>query len=141
MKILGIGLGYLCTASLFVDNEIVAAVSEERFTKKKNDEGFPFKSINYCLSQANLSGKDLDYVAIAGNQINVTPWITKNYSSFSIEDYIRAQRDYWYPKLIEEKDVSWLQIFKDKAVFNQFPFDQDPNDWGKSIVERDRSPW
>ena len=96
MKILGIGLGYLCTASLFVNNEIVAAVSEERFTKKKNDEGYPFKSIDFCLSHSNILGKDLDYVVIAGNQINTNPWVTKNYSSFSIEDYIRAQKEYWY---------------------------------------------
>ena len=43
MKILGIGLGYLCTASLFVDNKIVAAVSEERFTKKKMTKVIHFK--------------------------------------------------------------------------------------------------
>lgn len=134
MKILGIGLGYLCTASLFVNNEIVAAVSEERFTKKKNDEGYPFKSIDFCLSHSNILGKDLDYVVIAGNQINTNPWVTKNYSSFSIEDYIRAQKEYWYPKLIEDKEISWLEVFGDKANFEQFPFNSPSEDWKQILL-------
>ena len=34
---------------LLVDNEIVAAVQEERFTREKHTLDFPSNSIKYCL--------------------------------------------------------------------------------------------
>ena len=114
MKILGIGFGYLSTAALMIDSKIVALISEERFTRNKNEEGYPMNSINYCLESAGISGKDLDAVIIGSNFLTPTPWITKNYSSFSIRDHIRAQREYWNPKLNGQKQVNWLEVFKEK---------------------------
>ena len=70
MKILGIGFGYLSTAALMIDSKIVALISEERFTRNKNErEGYPMNSINYCLESAGISGKDLDAVIIGSNLI------------------------------------------------------------------------
>ncbi len=43
----------------------MAAVAEERFTRVKNQAGFPFKSVEYCLRQAGLQSADVDYVACA----------------------------------------------------------------------------
>ena len=40
MNILGIHYGHGAGASLFKDNKIIAAVSEERFTKKKMIQAF-----------------------------------------------------------------------------------------------------
>ena len=45
------------------DGEIIAAVQEERFTRKKHDAGFPINAINYCLKEAQISAGDLDFVA------------------------------------------------------------------------------
>jgi len=50
-------------AALLIDGRIVAAAQEERFTRKKQDESFPALAIKYCLSQADLTAADLDYVA------------------------------------------------------------------------------
>lgn len=121
MKILGLGLGFLATAAVSIDGKIVAAASEERFSKKKNQEGYPAQAVTYCLRQAGISGADLDLVIVAGNAINPIPWITRNYSSFSIADHVRAQREYWYPTMIEGRKVSWLEVFADKADYDQFP--------------------
>ena len=41
---------------------LVAAVEEERFTRKKHDFDFPHNAIRFCLEEANIQGKDLDYV-------------------------------------------------------------------------------
>ena len=78
-------------------------------------------SINYCLESAGISGKDLDAVIIGSNFLTPTPWITKNYSSFSIRDHIRAQREYWNPKLNGQKQVNWLEVFKEKVNFDAYP--------------------
>lgn len=60
--ILGINDGHLSTATLMKDGEIIASASEERFLRKKNYSGFPYKSIEYVLEEAGIKGKDLDMV-------------------------------------------------------------------------------
>jgi len=64
LKILGISAFYHdSAAALVVDGRIVAAAQEERFTRKKHDESFPIRALDYCLKEAGIEGKDLDYVA------------------------------------------------------------------------------
>jgi len=72
MKILGIGgQGYRdSSAAVIVDGRVVAAVSEERFTRQKHEGGFPHRSVRFCLRAAGLTLDDLDRVAIANN-----PWL------------------------------------------------------------------
>jgi carbamoyltransferase len=61
--ILGISAFYHdSAAALVVDGNIVAAAQEERFTRKKNDHGFPITAIEYCLNTAGLTPEKLDYV-------------------------------------------------------------------------------
>ncbi len=63
MYILGISCYYHdSAAALLKDGMIVAAADEERFTRKKHDNGYPTYSINFCLKQAGITHKDLDYV-------------------------------------------------------------------------------
>jgi carbamoyltransferase len=63
MKILGISAYYHdAAACLVVDGEIIAAAQEERFTRKKHDSNFPVNAITYCLGEAKITSKDVDYV-------------------------------------------------------------------------------
>ena len=41
-------------AALIRNGEILVAVQEERFTRKKHDSGFPYNSIKYCLKSQNI---------------------------------------------------------------------------------------
>ena len=63
MYILGISAFYHDSAAcLLKDGEIIAAVQEERFTRKKHDAGFPHHAILYCLKEAGIAAKDIDNV-------------------------------------------------------------------------------
>jgi carbamoyltransferase len=63
MNILGISCFYHDSAACIVsDGKIVAAAQEERFTRKKHDSGFPKNAFEYCLKEAGIPIKDLDYV-------------------------------------------------------------------------------
>ncbi len=63
IKILGISSFFHdSSASLIEDGNIIAAVQEERFTRVKNDSSFPINSIRYCLSYANNSLENIDYI-------------------------------------------------------------------------------
>jgi carbamoyltransferase len=62
--ILGISAYYHDSAAcLLRDGEIVTAVQEERFSRKKQDAGFPIYAIRHCLETAHLSLGDLEAIA------------------------------------------------------------------------------
>jgi len=61
--ILGISAFYHdSAAALLRDGEIVAAAQEERFSRRKNDERFPQRAIEFCLRFANLKPGELNAV-------------------------------------------------------------------------------
>ncbi|HEV7784771.1 MAG TPA: carbamoyltransferase N-terminal domain-containing protein, partial [Thermoanaerobaculia bacterium] len=63
MKLLGISCYYHDSAACLVDaGRIVAAAQEERFTRKKHDEGFPFNAVRYCLAEGGVGKGELDGV-------------------------------------------------------------------------------
>ena len=63
MNILGLSAFYHDSAAVLVrDGQIIAAVQEERFTRKKHDHRFPFHAIEYCLREGGITPEQLDYV-------------------------------------------------------------------------------
>src|SRR5678816_3985344 len=63
MKILGISAHYHdSAAALVVDGMPVAAVQEERLSRRKNDAAFPLGAIEWCLDAGGLEPEDLDAV-------------------------------------------------------------------------------
>ena len=63
MHILGISCFYHdAAACLLQGNEVVSAVEEERFTRKKHDPSFPINAIEFCLSSAGLVADEVDAV-------------------------------------------------------------------------------
>lgn len=63
MNVLGIGgFSHDSSAALVCDGRIVAAAEEERFTRKKHQEGWPTHAIGFCLRQAGLAVSDIDHI-------------------------------------------------------------------------------
>ena len=68
MIILGLNFFHADTSAVLIkDNEIIAAVEEERFSRIKHFSGFPVQSINYCLDQANIKINEVDIVSVNSN--------------------------------------------------------------------------
>ncbi|MFQ3565875.1 MAG: carbamoyltransferase [Aggregatilineales bacterium] len=62
MYILGISCFYHDSAvALLKDGVLVAAAMEERFSRKKHDNSFPKRAVEFCLRQASITGADLEY--------------------------------------------------------------------------------
>jgi carbamoyltransferase len=106
MKILGIHDGHNCGATLLVDGKIVAAVCEERLTRRKNELGYPQKSIDEVLDIAGIVAADLDQVAYASNFMHTADHLDRAVEWYRVgrEDQIRDH----------QRDKSYLQ-----AVFNK----------------------
>jgi carbamoyltransferase len=63
MYILGISAFYHDSAAALVhDGRVAAAAMEERFSRKKHDNGYPSHAVKFCLEQAGITAQDLDYV-------------------------------------------------------------------------------
>src|SRR4051812_40613790 len=63
MRILGISAHYHdAAAALLVEGQPVAAVQEERLSRRKNDAAFPLAAIEWCLERSGLEPEQLDAV-------------------------------------------------------------------------------
>ena len=65
MIILGINAYHAdASAAILVNGQLIAATEEERFTRTKHWAGFPVQAITFCLQEAKISMKDVDFICI-----------------------------------------------------------------------------
>ena len=102
-----------------IDGAIFACVSEERFSRVKNDERYPRHAIEWVLRGGGVTAPALDAVVFAGRGFDAKAVLVRKYSTFSVHDRLREQTDFWYPKLCEGKSVSYLDVFRDKIDAGQ----------------------
>lgn len=50
------------SAALLKDGRVVAAIQEERLTRKKHDSSFPAEAVRYCLSSQGITIKEVDRI-------------------------------------------------------------------------------
>lgn len=75
---LGICNGETSSACLFNNSELVAAVSEERFSRIKLDSSFPRRSIDYVIKHANISLPEIKNISYSWAK-NFNPELKKKY--------------------------------------------------------------
>lgn len=122
MNILAVTLEKCSGCAIFVDDKVIFSSSEERYSRIKSDSSFPINSIKEALHYSRLKGKNFNKIIICGNKISLIPSLLNEYSTFSLDDQIRAMEEYWYPNLVLGENKSFLEIFKDKINLNQFPY-------------------
>lgn len=66
MYILGLNAFHADAAAVLIkDGVLLEGIEEERLSRKKHHFGFPFQSIEHCLSSNNLKASDIDIVSIS----------------------------------------------------------------------------
>jgi carbamoyltransferase len=102
--ILGVSAYYHDSAACLIrDGEIVAAVQEERFTRKKFDSSFPTKAIRYCLQQGGISLADLKYFVFYDKPLIKFERLLETYVAFSprgIKSFLAAMPVWLKEKLL-----------------------------------------
>lgn len=116
---LGVTWGHPSGAALVSDGVVLAATSEERFSRKKNDMSFPRFSTDYAVQMAG-GKQNIRAIGIATLRPSYE-WTFLQYTQFDIRDMIREQHQYWYPLFYEGKDVQLSEVLGDKFVANQYP--------------------
>lgn len=121
MNILGISAFYHDSAACIIqDGNIVSAVQEERFTRKKHDFSFPIHAINYCLQEGNIKIKDLDFVAFYDKPFLKFERILMTYLAYApsgIRSFITSM-PLWIKQKIWMKDFIKKELdFNGKIIF------------------------
>ena len=107
--ILGISAYYHDSAAcLLRDGEIVAAASEDRFTRKKGDDSFPARAVDYCLTTAGITAKDLAAVGFYDKPLLKFERILETYLGIApkgFRPFLMAGPLWIKEKLYTDKDI------------------------------------
>jgi carbamoyltransferase len=77
MIVLGITETHCATAAVLRDGEIVGCASEERFSRLKNDAGYPRQAVEALLRDLAIVPGDIDLVALAGLRAASREWMNR----------------------------------------------------------------
>lgn len=110
-------MGVTSTAAAMIDGKIVACISEERFNRKKNYDGYPKHAVEFCMSFLGTADK----ILLASYNVDPAHIITHQESDRSVADWVREQKEYWYPRIYQEENKAYVDVFSDKIDLEQFP--------------------
>lgn len=127
MIILGIHDGHNATASIVKNGKILSSVSEERFTRLKNDAGYPQKAVDYVLTVNGIKPSEIDMVALSTKEQDPIGLRAKRDTLFKISDFVREMHEYWKPLLYENRETDfWEKIYNEpRFVNNNSPYNVD----------------
>ncbi len=118
MYVLGISAFYHDSAAcLLRDGELVAAVQEERFTRKKGEAAFPKAAVDYCLRSAGIGIADLSLVGFYDKPLLKFERIVDTYLSIAprgFASFLKAG-----PLWIKEK------LFMDRELRRELEYEGD----------------
>ncbi len=113
---------HMASAALMVDGEVIAAAHEERFSRLKNDMGFPLQSALFCLRTVGINPGDIDTVVMVNESFNhdgIANILFKRSALYSLEDWIHENDHYWKPKLLEKRQLG--SYFKAMGGWDRIP--------------------
>lgn len=104
------GVGYSShdgAAVLLRDGEVVAAIEEERLNRVKHSNFFPARAIRFCLDQAGVTLKEVDFIAVDAMESTLDAFIAFYALNSPTEPFLSGRQ--WLAALFEREfrsDVS-----------------------------------
>ena len=110
--ILGISAFYHDSAACILkDGKIIAAVQEERFTRKKHDPNYPYNAIEFVLKYANIKLSEVDQIVFFEKPFLKFERLLETYVAFAPKGFISFAKA--MPLWIKEK------LFQKNLLFNK----------------------
>jgi carbamoyltransferase len=110
VNVLGISAFYHdASAAVIANGRLIAAASEERYTRQKHDPNFPKFAIEHCLERAGLTSQNLDAVIFYEEPhtkfTRVLGSVLSAYPRTSVS-FIRSMKDWMRSKLWLKSELS-----------------------------------
>jgi carbamoyltransferase len=130
MRILGLSAFYHdSAAALVVDGHVVAAAQEERFTRKKHDEGYPHHAIEFCLKQGRVKPAELDAVVFYDKPFIKFDRLIETYLATAPKGYLSFAKamPLWLKEKLFQKNILLRRLkecdptlpWQDKLLFSE----------------------
>lgn len=120
MYILGISAFYHDSAAVLIkDGVIVVALEEERFSRIKHDNAFPFQAIKVCLKEANITIADIDYVAYYEKPLLKFERILQTFVEtypFALRPFLKAIPE-WLTEKINVENIIRKKLHYKKKIY------------------------
>ena len=122
MYTLGISCYYHdSAASLLKDGKVLSAVEEERFSRKKFDDGFPIMAIDWCLKEAGIGPESIDSIAFYDKPILKFERLLDNYIAVAprgLYSFLNVIPKWLHKRLWIKDDISkHLKGFNGTIIF------------------------
>jgi len=108
-------------AALLKDGHVIAAVEEERFSRKKFDDDFPHKAIQWCLDEAKITSSQIDSVAFYDKPILKFERLLDNYIAVAprgLYSFLDVIPKWLHKRLWIKHDIKKsLKNFKGEIIF------------------------
>jgi carbamoyltransferase len=108
-------------AALLKDGHVIAAVEEERFSRKKFDDGFPKMAIEWCLKEAGITAKQIQSVAFYDKPVLKFERLLDNYIAVAprgMQSFLDIIPKWIHKRLWIKKDVkNQLKEFEGDIIF------------------------
>tara|TARA_R110002020_G_scaffold116549_1_gene267071 strand:+ start:511 stop:2307 length:1797 start_codon:yes stop_codon:yes gene_type:complete len=128
MYILGISSFYHDSGAALIKNgKILSAVQEERFTRIKHDNSFPYSSIDYCLNENNLKIEDIGEIVFYENPKLKMDRILKTFISNAPTNFrlfskaFISQREKWKQLKKEFPNIKYIKHHESHAASAFYP--------------------
>ena len=108
-------------AALLKDGHVIAAVEEERFSRKKFDDDFPHKAIQWCLDEAGITPDKIDSVAFYDKPVLKFERLLDNYIAVAprgLYSFLDVIPKWIHKRLWIKNDIKkTLKGFKGEIIF------------------------
>jgi carbamoyltransferase len=108
-------------AAILKDGSVVAAVEEERFSRKKFDDDFPKMAINWCLKETGITPEQIDSIAFYDKPVLKFERLLDNYMAVAprgLYSFLDVIPKWLHKRLwIKEEIKKHLQGFQGDIIF------------------------
>ena len=108
-------------AALLKDGNVIAAIEEERFTRKKFDDDYPKMAIDWCLTEAGITPEQVDRIAFYDKPIVKFERLPDNYITVAprgLNSFIDVIPKWLQKRLwIKNEIKSHLKGYKGEIIF------------------------
>jgi carbamoyltransferase len=120
-SVLGISAFYHdSAAALIKDGKIIAAVQEERFSRKKHDSSYPFYAVEFVLKEAKLKLNEIDYITFYEKPFLKFERLLETYLAFAPRGFKSFSKSMpiWLRKKLFQKKMLFEELKKHDKKFN-----------------------